>query len=135
MSKSDFQSPFADESNPVKELVSQVMGTHRSSQVDQEDAVESKRKRPRYPSEGKRIQHRVSLDLGAEVKDVLYRIVEDIADRQQLSAVSRALMEYALNAYETGQITIEPRLGKSGVYFKVIESSAEHERLGQIVST
>ncbi len=124
-SNKGFRDPFAEEGDDViKSLVSSASGTHRrppEEEKPEEPEDDAGRKRPRYPSEVKRARRKITLDLEPQTKQSLRDVAQEVAGIKHLSAVSQALIDYALQAYHTGQIEVQPKMNGTDITFEAVE--------------
>jgi LmbE family N-acetylglucosaminyl deacetylase len=93
--------PFTDtpeDHATITNLVQRAVQTHRQPE-------ESTRKRKRYPTEDRRSKMTVDLDPETTAK------IREIAKQERVgtSAVAQGLLDYALNAYESGRLRFERR--------------------------
>ncbi len=122
--KPDGRNPFeqgeGETRSVIKGLVETAVDPRRQSQ---EVAKETKR----YPSQINRKERRISFDFDPEVKDELKAFAAEVATSRQLSAVTQALIVYALEAYQKGRLRLEPRLDSGEIGFVVVESENNEE--------
>jgi hypothetical protein len=123
-SSKGFRDPFAEEGDDViKSLVSSASGIHRQPPVEEkpEEVEDAGRKRPRYPSEVKRAKRKITLDLDPETKQDLRDVAQEVASIKHLSAISQALIDYALQAYRSGQIEVQAKINGTDITFEAID--------------
>jgi len=109
------RNPFTEDAahqDVIAGLVATATRTHR-------EPPESTRKHPRYPSEAERVK--ITLDLDPETITALRAIPEHLGAKKRLSAIAQAFLDYALEAYQSGHIELQPRLTVKGISFEIKE--------------
>jgi hypothetical protein len=96
--------PFKDDPDNHETITSLVQ---RAVQTHRQPPEESMRKRPRFPSEENR--SKITLDLDADTIAALREIAQREGVGRGVSKVAQALLDYALEAYESGQLRLEMR--------------------------
>jgi hypothetical protein len=118
MSDSDnHRNPFTDDEenqDTIARLVAGATQTHRRPEA-------TKRKRRRYPTEDRR--SKMTLNLDPETIASLREITREVGARKRVSSVAQALIDYALEAYQSDRITLELRPTPIGFRFEAIEVS------------
>ncbi len=109
-------------SEVIANLVQEAAGTHRQPKEEQ-PKEESDRATPLYPSEEKRVNRKITLDLDPPVKERLRKTGFEIGGRLGISAVAQALIEYALDTLESGQIALDSRVEDGKIRFDAVETS------------
>jgi len=79
--------------------------TSPPKQQEEEQEQESSRKRPRYPSEDRRVQTKITVDLRPETVVTLRQIID--SQGIGVSKTVQALLDYALAAYESGHLRFQ----------------------------
>jgi LmbE family N-acetylglucosaminyl deacetylase len=107
--------PFTD--NPedhatITNLVQRAVQTHRQPQAST---------RKRFPSEETR--SKITLDLDPDTIAALREIAREMGVKKRLSALAQALMDYALEAYQSGRIVLELRPSPIGICFEAVEAN------------
>jgi hypothetical protein len=112
--------PFQDDPENHSVITSLVQG---AVQTHRQPPEESTRKHPRYPSEDERTARKITLDLDPDTIAALRAIPQQIGAKKRLSAIAQALLDYALEAYHSGHIELQPQLGPKGICFEAIKVS------------
>jgi hypothetical protein len=111
------RNPFADDEvnqTTIERLVAGAVQTHR-------DPEAATRRRPRYPTEDRR--SKMTLNLDPETIAILRAITHDLGAGKRVSSIAQALLDYALDAYRTKQITLELRPAPIGFRFEAVEKN------------
>lgn len=97
------RNPFTDDAadqDTIARLVAEAAQTHREPE-------ESTRKRHRYPTEDRR--SKITVDLDPDTIAQLREIAQREGVGKSVSKVVQALLDYALEAYESGDLEFELR--------------------------
>lgn len=99
-----FKNPYTEDAENHSVITSLVQG---AVQTHRQPPEESTRKRPRFPSEENR--SKITLDLDAATIAALREVARREGVGRGVSKVAQALLDYALEAYESGQLRLEMR--------------------------